>query len=101
MLVPITRLNLGLVTSPRERRNRPLLTAWGLRLTHIILALAIMAQAPDLGDLLGTRATEEQLEMITAENARCKGKCPLKEICVIEIDQARSETSLLDGGNRS
>ena len=29
--------------------------------------------------LLGTRATEEQLEMITAEHARCDGQCPLIE----------------------
>ena len=33
-----------------ERRNRPLLSAWGLRLTQIIIAVAILAQAPDLGE---------------------------------------------------
>ena len=77
-----------------ERRNRPLLSAWGLRLTHIIIAVAILAQAPDLGDCWARGATEEQLEMITAENARCDGKCPLIEICEIEIDQGLSEVPL-------
>ena len=34
ILVPITRLKPRALTSPRERRNRPLLTAWCIRLTH-------------------------------------------------------------------
>ena len=32
--------------------------------------------------------------MITAENARCDGKCPLIEIYEIEIDQGLSEVPL-------
>ena len=31
-----------------ERRNRPRLSAWGLRLTQINIAVAYLAQAPDL-----------------------------------------------------
>ena len=79
MLVTITRLKPRGLTSPGERRNRPLLSAWGLRLTHITIAVDVLAQAPDLGDCWARGQLKKQLEMISAEHARCDGKYLLIE----------------------
>ena len=58
-----------------ERRNRPRLSAWGLRLTQITIAVALLAQAPGLGDCWAHGQLKKQLEKITAKHARCDGKC--------------------------
>ena len=58
VLVPITRLKPQGSTSPGERRNRPLLSAWGLRLTHKNIAVAILAKAPDLSTMHATQKHE-------------------------------------------
>ena len=45
-------------TSSGERRHRPLLSTWGLRLTHITIAVAILAEARDLSTMHATHKQE-------------------------------------------